>query len=173
MLQCANCGGSINISASRCPHCFSIINADNLVLPDNLADPHRAEYEFQQEIERRNNYAIRQDGSLFRYNKNQKILRLPEIIYSIPDGSFDHYFDGPNGRDEFFEPGTKGFFENNENIEVAIIPNTIKVIPIRAFQNCKHLREVILPEGLISIRDNAFYGCINLKKSHYLIRWRK
>ena len=63
--------------------------------------------------------------------------------------------------------------ENGKLIEVynsdvvngtVAIPNGIKEIGIRAFQNCDLLEAVIIPYGVEIIRDHAFTDCCNLKK---------
>ncbi len=42
------------------------------------------------------------------------------------------------------------------------LPETIKVIGLRAFSNCKYLSEINFPEGLISIGSEAFVNCESL-----------
>lgn len=42
------------------------------------------------------------------------------------------------------------------------VPNSVKYIPIGAFDGCAQLTDVRFPEGLISIGQNAFCGCSGL-----------
>lgn len=51
----------------------------------------------------------------------------------------------------------------DKNIEVAVIPNTVKVIGKSAFFKCTSLKEVIIPDSVSSIGYNAFGGCTSLK----------
>jgi len=44
------------------------------------------------------------------------------------------------------------------------VHESVKSIPKDAFQHCRELREVILPEGLESIGENAFEGCSWMEK---------
>ena len=44
------------------------------------------------------------------------------------------------------------------------MPNGVTVIGKHAFQNARNLREIILPDTLISIEDSAFDDCKNLKR---------
>ena len=40
----------------------------------------------------------------------------------------------------------------------------VTVIPQSAFDGCEKLEEVELPEGLIRIENNAFYGCASFEE---------
>lgn len=51
-----------------------------------------------------------------------------------------------------------GMFENCKNLEKIEIPSNIEEIHYMAFANCSSLSNVILHEGLLSIKDRAFYG---------------
>jgi len=51
------------------------------------------------------------------------------------------------------------------NAEEVKIPSTVKRIAPFAFADCKSLKKVITPVGLMSIGKGAFYGCINLKEA--------
>jgi len=44
---------------------------------------------------------------------------------------------------------------------------SVTVIPQSAFDGCEKLEEVELPEGLITIGINAFYGCASLKRINF------
>ena len=45
-----------------------------------------------------------------------------------------------------------------------IIPDGIRKIKPRAFENCETIRSVVIPEGVEKIYTDAFTGCINLEK---------
>lgn len=42
------------------------------------------------------------------------------------------------------------------------IPDGVTNIGVRAFENCKYLKEIEIPEGVTYIGDEAFSGCVNL-----------
>lgn len=52
-----------------------------------------------------------------------------------------------------------GLFENNYGIESVCLPETIKVIPERAFYNAYDLTAIVLPASLEKIEGNAFAKC--------------
>lgn len=45
-------------------------------------------------------------------------------------------------------------------LETITLPNSIESIAYEAFKNCKDLSNIILSEGLATIGENAFWGCI-------------
>ncbi len=55
-------------------------------------------------------------------------------------------------------------FQNNKNIKKVIIPNTLKTLSLKCFENCVNLREVVFEDGcqLTSLSENCFNGCENL-----------
>ena len=64
----------------------------------------------------------------------------------------------PNGVTKI---GTSAF--SNSNVEEIVFSRSLQVIEECAFENCKKLEFVKLPEGLIKIGTHAFYGCSALK----------
>jgi len=54
-------------------------------------------------------------------------------------------------------------FEGFEKLEHIILPNSLKIIGHRAFENCISLKKVSLPKSLISIDFRTFDNCENLK----------
>lgn len=52
----------------------------------------------------------------------------------------------------------------DENIEVAVIPNSVEVIGEYAFYKCKALKYVEIPNSVEVIGVNAFAGCTSLSK---------
>ena len=48
------------------------------------------------------------------------------------------------------------------NAEEIVIPNSVKLIDDQAFEGCKKLKSIIIPESVEYIGDEAFDGCLNL-----------
>lgn len=60
------------------------------------------------------------------------------------------YAEAPNG--------TKyGAFENCKNLSGIVLPQTITLIPERTFYQCRYLTEIIIPDTVTEIKDFAFY----------------
>ena len=57
---------------------------------------------------------------------------------------------------------TVGGFNDLSGIEILRLPNTLKVISSRAFENCNGLTAVTLPDALVDIGANAFHSCLRL-----------
>ncbi len=55
-------------------------------------------------------------------------------------------------------------FENCKNIKRIILPETIKAIGIWSFLNCTGLTEIHLPKSMESLSSTAFTGCSRLEK---------
>ncbi|MEE0462743.1 leucine-rich repeat protein [Blautia hydrogenotrophica] len=55
-------------------------------------------------------------------------------------------------------------FEECEDLTEVTIPNGVEVIGGRAFEGCKKLKEVSIPASVKHIRSGAFYDCTRLKK---------
>ena len=58
--------------------------------------------------------------------------------------------------------GEKSFAESK--VKKVEIPDTVKGISEKAFQNCIELEEINLPQGLLFIGENAFENCVSLRK---------
>ena len=65
-----------------------------------------------------------------------------------------------------FKEGTTAIaahcFSGSE-IETVVLPSTIQLIGISAFENCKNLKKITFSTDLESIDDFAFWGCDNLE----------
>ena len=48
-------------------------------------------------------------------------------------------------------------------VETVVLPTTIKHLNTAAFKNCKSLKSINFPEGLLIINDQAFMGCNSLE----------
>ena len=60
----------------------------------------------------------------------------------------------------------KHLFYNNANTEITdlVIPGGVTSINDYAFYNCSNLTSATIPEGVASIGSSAFYGCTNLTR---------
>ncbi len=77
------------------------------------------------------------DCELILKNTNIKTLDLPDCFESLLNAAF-------NG---------------NKLLEKVKLPAKLKEVPYNLFQDCPSLKEVILPEGLLRIKQGAFLGC--------------
>ncbi len=84
------------------------------------------------------------------------------IVYATEDG-FRYWLGGFGGATIIWDPDL-------EIPETVAVPETIGGIPVReiansAFVNRTTVKKVIIPEGIVSIGDYAFRGCIALEKA--------
>lgn len=56
-----------------------------------------------------------------------------------------------------------GAFKGSIVKSVSFKGNQIKSIDEEAFRDCKNLKSIMLPNGLVQIGDYAFYGCSELR----------
>ncbi len=81
-------------------------------------------------------------GYSFYYNKKLKTVSIPSSIEKVGEAAF-------------------GACDLLEKVD---IKNTkVTELPDFCFANCRSLSEVILPSGLVSIKDNVFQYCTSLK----------
>jgi hypothetical protein len=70
----------------------------------------------------------------------------------------------PTYKDKPVEEIGPNAFKDYIGITSLSLPNSIKVIGVRAFENCKGLRETLtLPSSLQTIQSYAFYGCVKIE----------
>lgn len=55
-------------------------------------------------------------------------------------------------------------FQNHQELENVVIPDTIETIGNGAFVNCKHLKSIVVPSSVKYIGDDCFLGCAQLKE---------
>ena len=55
-------------------------------------------------------------------------------------------------------------FQNHQELENVVIPDTIETIGNGAFANCKHLKSIVVPSSVKYIGDDCFLGCAQLKE---------
>ena len=53
-------------------------------------------------------------------------------------------------------------FQNNKQLRVVVVPDSVTEIGSSAFSNCVNLSQVTLSKGLVTLGDNAFYNCDSL-----------
>lgn len=55
-------------------------------------------------------------------------------------------------------------FQNHQELENVVIPDTIETIGNGAFANCKHLKSIVVPSSVKYIGDDCFLDCTQLKE---------
>ena len=55
-------------------------------------------------------------------------------------------------------------FQNHQELENVVIPDTVETVGINAFENCKHLKSIVVPSSVKYIGDGCFSGCVQLKE---------
>ena len=99
-------------------------------------------------------YAIQQ--RLFKDKKTQRLI-LPNKMKKL--SNFDTSFESG------YESGIElllGAFEQCKNLTYIKLPNDMKYIYADDFKNCTKLREVVMPDNIQRIGENAFYGCSSI-----------
>lgn len=140
----------ISDRADKCIFCGNITQTKTVYEDQALRD-------FLAKIEEEKIFTIK-DGQLISYNKEAKILRIPESVRYFSSGDYAHDWAG------YFIPGVPGFFEENLNIEEVSIPGTIRTIGIRSFSKCSNLRNLVIQDGLEVIEKSAFSNCEKLER---------
>jgi hypothetical protein len=59
---------------------------------------------------------------------------------------------------------SRNSYKGNKELEKVEIPNGITIICVGAFEDCIALTTVVIPESVITIELNAFYGSESLKQ---------
>jgi len=55
-------------------------------------------------------------------------------------------------------------YPSKRKTERFVIPDSVKMIANRAFEECSYLKEVIIPDGVQEINGHVFYGCSDLSR---------
>ena len=58
-------------------------------------------------------------------------------------------------------------FADNEHIKKVVVPDSIKTIKVRAFKGCKKLKSIKLSKNLASVKSGAFKDCTALEKVNF------
>ena len=154
-IACTSCSYSFVVNTDeedgnwiKCPKCnkeMGLTKAIKPLLQEIADDP---EYEIE-------------CGTLSAYHGFSQSIRLPRSVSVIEggyrnDGSHD-YWDYSDSKIR------KGCFEDS-SVESVEFSTSIRVIRDYAFANCRYLRKVILPEGLVHIGRGAFEKCESLEE---------
>lgn len=76
------------------------------------------------------------------YNGDDSYIRVPQEIDGIPVVSIG---------DEAFA--------YNQNLQILVLPDTLKTIGDSAFYNCKYLKHIYIPDGVTTVGSYAFAYC--------------
>jgi hypothetical protein len=99
-------------------------------------------------------------------NEMQDLEQITHPIYS-PDGSVLIRYPHSAGKDSFTIPDSvsvigSGAFNDCRALRHIVIPETVRVIRRNAFAHCS-LESVTIPDSVEEIGDLCFYGCNNLR----------
>lgn len=81
------------------------------------------------------------DGVLIAYNKDDEVVRIPEGVTVI---------------------GTLAF--NRCHMKEVIIPDSVMSIEARAFEDCRELESISIPQGVEVLNNATFIRCWNMKE---------
>lgn len=132
--------------------------ADFDVTPGTLADILLNDGKGQSEIKLKGNIDARDLAALENLPAEVKTLDLSDVTIkglSMPDRS---YF----GRTLFSDNEIPEYTFFNLEVETLVLPASLKKVGAGAFAS-SHIASLVVPEGVESLGDYAFYGCNNLK----------
>ena len=100
------------------------------------------------------------------YNTNTKYTSVNGIVFSkdekelvyYPSGILDAEYEVPENVSKIGNYA----FGNQKNIQNVIIPKEV-IIETAAFQGCSKLNNVIIPEGMVELKNRVFANCSSLK----------
>ncbi len=98
------------------------------------------------------------------YNKEDKIIKIPEGTTTILSEQFQDF----ENLEEVIIPDTvviikQGAFRNCKNLKKIKLSKNLELLEAYAFENCISLEEVTIPESLHYIDTGVFKNCQNLK----------
>ena len=112
--------------------------------------------------------------NIFQDCRSLKRVEIPSnlkklIVRSIPENCVIDIRLKTAGREDFelSRDGKTLIKILKKDVEVAIIPDGVRIINSGAFENCVDLTEVVLPKGVTEIGVGAFTGCRKLKTIKY------
>lgn len=99
----------------------------------------------------------------FSYNDNITSLIIPNSVETVTGIATNttalEYIKLPDSISEDEDSRRRLIgFSNNTALKKIILPQNVECIGSSCFTGCSELEEIDLPEGLVSIEDNAFYG---------------
>ena len=104
------------------------------------------------------------DGVLIAYNNDEAVVRIPEGVTKINTLAFN----GCHMREVIIPASVKSIearaFEDCRELESISIPQGVEVLNNATFIRCWNLKEVLLPASLKSIKDGVFWECTSIKK---------
>ncbi len=124
------------------------------------------------------NYAVKSIGKdAFAGSKLMTSVYFPATLETIGNGCFTlcqtlEKIDIEEDNENFFS--YKGILYSKNPTSIFFVPraiagdlelnNEITTIPSAAFQNCKNITTILLPDGITTIQDGAFNSCTNLEE---------
>lgn len=123
---------------------------------------------------------IRSESSAFAWCENLEKLILPDSLTNMPDGSLR----GVENQDKIqYNQYDNGLYLGNEknpyvclvktvskNINKIIVPEGCRIICAYAFDDCKDLKNISLPDSIVRIEDEGYTSKWNPRKDVYLRR---
>ena len=89
----------------------------------------------------------------FVYTDKQMTIKIPEQINNLPVTQISSL-------------GVYDLTEKEDQYIKIVIPGSVETIDMYAFSFCDAIDEIQLNEGVLYINENAFLGCLDLKKVH-------
>lgn len=132
--------------------CMNCYNLENIIIPDSVKEIGSNSFEFCTNLKSlrfSDNVEIIGSGCLSNCTGLESL-----IIPFLGVGPDDYY----SGNLEYLF----GYKNRYNNLKEIILTKTIK-LGKNAFNNCSNLKNVKLPDGLLSIGKYAFYNCINIE----------
>lgn len=87
--------------------------------------------------------------------------------FTIIDENNIHTYESSNFEKANITQWIDGLFQNNSQITLVEVPETLDFVPIEAFKNCFNLEKIIINgENVKEIRESAFENCTSLTELH-------
>ena len=109
-------------------------------------------------------FDIGENGKLYEYRGNSKIVYVPSGVKDISDGAFE--FNKtiqkvvlPEGVENIYYDA----FYGCESLKSIVFPSSLRFIGADAFHSCSSLEQLTIPAKVTQLYNRAFEGCTNLK----------
>lgn len=106
-------------------------------------------------------FVIRGDGILLKYNGSDSEVIIPSTVKQISDAFYGSTIVQVSIPESVSVIGS-GAFSSCENLFSVTIPASVKEVGQSAFSHCTNLSEVIISEGVYCIGNDVFSNCISL-----------